>query len=103
MHAMLGVCSVWFIIEDVVLDVIDSCTDGEFHSPARVLLERQCVAEAEASSECRSAASVVLDTELAVEGEVVPSQAEVRSEVEAFVTLDVVACFWLKDDAAELD
>ena len=98
---MLGVSSVWFVVEGVVLDVVDACADGELNAPARVLLERQRVAQAEATAEGGSAAPVVLDAEFAVDGEVVPSQAEVGAHVEAFVGLEVVAYLRLEDDAAE--
>ena len=103
MLAMLSVSSVWFVVEDVVLDVIDSGSDGEFDAPAWVLLERQRVADAETSAEGRSSASVVLDAELSVEGEVVPSESQMRACIEAFIAFQVVADLRLEDDASELE
>ena len=103
MHSVLGVRAVDLVVEGVVLDVVDACADGEFNAPARVLLERQRVTDAEATAEGGSATPVVLDAEFAVEGEVVPSKAEVGAHVEAFVGLEVVADLRLEDDAAEFD
>ena len=103
MLAMLGISSVWFIVEYVVLHVVDSGSDGELKAPPRVLLERECVADAETSAEGRSSASVVLDAELSVEGEVVPSESQMRACIEAFIAFQVVADLRLQDDASELE
>ena len=103
MHAVLGIGSVRFVVEYVVHYVIDSCSDGEFESPAWLFLEFHGVAKGDSSADCRSAAFVVLDSEFSVEGEVVPAQAEVCSAVESVVVTEVVSYFRLKYDASELD